>query len=133
MLTMKNGFEIRDDMNYQCLKQTGDKKYLLIEMIWLDNIVLDDTFIVVAEEIDVNEMTQDMINDAICGYYNSVEQMEESYGLSLDQLSDIVAECEFESNNYCSWDYVSEEVAFERAKEIIQKFIDTDGKTFLTK
>ena len=32
--------------------------------------------------------------------------------------------------HYCDWGYESEIVTWERAEEIIQKFIDTDGKMF---
>lgn len=32
--------------------------------------------------------------------------------------------------HYCDWEYEREIVTWERAEEIIQKFIDTDGKMF---
>ena len=49
--------------------------------------------------------------------------MEESYKLPLGQLDDFVAESSFESHSYCDWEYESEIVTWERAEEIIQKFI----------
>lgn len=49
--------------------------------------------------------------------------MEESYKLPLGQLDDLGAESSFESHSYCDWEYESEIVTWERAEEIIQKFI----------
>ena len=68
---------------------------------------------------------------AVSGYYNSIKAMEDSYDLPLGQLDELVAECSFENHPYCDWEYESEIVTWERAEEIIQKFIDTDGEVFL--
>ena len=56
-------------------------------------------------------------------------------GLSTDenkqkQLDELVAECSFENHPYCDWGCKSEIVTKERAEEIIQKFIDTNGEVF---
>ena len=48
----------------------------------------------------------------------------------LGKLDYLIAECAFESNPYFSWEYKSEYVSWDRAEEIIQKFIDTDGTCF---
>lgn len=56
--------------------------------------------------------------------------MEESYELPLGQLDEFVSECFFENYPYCDWEYRSEIVTKERAEEIIQKFIDTNGEVF---
>ena len=45
-------------------------------------------------------------------------------------IDDLIAECSFENHPYCDWEYKSEIVTQERAEEIIQKFIDTDGEVF---
>jgi hypothetical protein len=42
-------------------------------------------------------------------------------------------ECSFENHPYCDWGYKSEIVTKERAREIIQKLIDTDGEVFWEK
>lgn len=65
--------------------------------------------------------------------YDSVQAMEEANNSPLGQLDWLIAECSFESHPYCDWEYKSEIVSWERAEEIIQKFIDTDGEVFLTK
>ena len=72
-----------------------------------------------------------VIEMAICGYYDSVNAMEESCEFPLGQLDELIAECSFESHPYCDWEYESEIVTRERAEEVIQKFIDTDGEVFL--
>ena len=36
-----------------------------------------------------------------------------------------------ENHPYCDWEYESKIVTRERAEEVIQKFIDTDGEVFL--
>lgn len=91
----------------------------------------DNKYCVVANVEDLKEMSLDDIEMAICGYYNSVNTMEESYKLPLGQLDELVAECSFENHPYCDWGYKSEIVTKERAEEIIQKLIDTDGEVFL--
>ena len=127
MLEMKNGFVVTDDDCMQCRKDLGDRRFLFIQAIWMDG---DNEYCVVANAEDLKEMSLDDIEIAICGYYDSVNEMEESYELPLGQLDDLIAECSFESHPYCDWEYESEIVTLERAEEIIQKFIDTDGEVF---
>ena len=70
---------------------------------------------------------------AVSGYYDSIKAMEDSYDLPLGQLDKLIAECSFENHPYCDWEYKSEIITKERAEEIIQKLIDTDGEVFLEK
>ena len=102
MLEMKNGFVVTDDDCMQCQKDLGERKFLFIQAIWMDG---------------ENE-------------YCVVDAMEESYKLPLGQLDDFIAECSFENHPYCDWEYESEIVTRERAEEIIQKFVDTNGEVF---
>lgn len=131
IIETKNGFECTDDDCMQYGKYLGDKKYLFIQALWLDTVGNVDTYSVVADTIDVSEMSKEAIECAICGYYDSIEDMEQKNEAALEDLDWLVAECEFESN--LTWEYGSEIVTEKRAKEIIQEFIDSDGKVFLNK
>lgn len=129
MLELKNGFECTDDDCMQCRKYIGDRKYVFIQALWLDTINDKDTYSVVADTIDVDIMSQEDIECAICGYYDSIKDMEQKYEAALEDLDWLVAECEFESK--LEWEYGSKVVTEKRAEEIIQSFIDSDGKVFL--
>lgn len=130
MLKMKNGFVITDDDCMQCRKNLGDRKFLFVQAIWMDG---DNEYCVVVNTENLKEMSLDDIKMVISGYYDSIKAMEDSYDLPLGQLDELVAECSFENHPYCDWEYKSEIVTKERAEEIIQKFIDTDGEVFLEK
>lgn len=128
MLEMRNGFECTDNDCMQCRKDLGDRKFLFVQAIWMDE---NNEYCVVVNTEDLKEMSLDDIKMAVSGYYNSIKAMEDSYDLPLGQLDELVAECSFENHPYCDWEYESEIVTWERAEEIIQKFIDTDGEVFL--
>lgn len=130
MLKMKNGFVITDDDCMQCRKDLGDREFLFVQAIWMDG---DNEYCVIANTEDLKEMSLDDIKMAVRGYYDSIKAMEDSYDLPLGQLDELVAECSFENHPYCDWEYKSEIVTKERAEEIIQKLIDTDGEVFLEK
>lgn len=127
MLEMKNGFVVTDNDCMQCRKDLGERKFLFIQAIWIDGGI---KYRVVANVEDLKEMSLDDIEMAICGFYDGIKAMEESYRLPLGQLDDLIAECSFENHPYCDWEYKSEIVTRERAEEIIQKFIDTYGEVF---
>lgn len=128
MLEMNNYFECADDDCMQCRKLIDNRRFLFIQAIWMDG---EDQYCVVANVEDLSEMSLNDIECAISGYYDSISAMEESNHTPLGQLDWLIAECSFENHPYCDWEYKSEIVTWERAEEIIQKFIDTDGTTFL--
>lgn len=130
MLKMKNGFVITDDDCMQCRKDLGDREFLFVQAIWMDGY---NEYCVVVNTEDLKEMSLDDIKMAISGYYDSIKAMEDSYDLPLGQLDELVAECSFENHPYCDWEYKSEIITKERAEEIIQKLIDTNGEVFLEK
>lgn len=127
MLEMRNGFVVTDNDCMQYRKDLGERKFLFIQSILMDG---DNKYCVVANAEDLKEMSLDDIKMAICGYYGNINAMEESCKLPLGQLDELVAECSFENHPYCDWEYESEIVTWERAEEIIQKFIDTNGEAF---
>lgn len=130
MLKMRNGFELTDNDCMQCRKDLGNRKFLFIQKIYLDS---DEAYCVVADTEDLTDMSLKDIENAICGYYDSISEMEESYDLPLGQLDDVIAECNFESRPYCDWKYQSKTVSWERAEAIIQTFIDSNGYIFWEK
>ncbi len=130
MLEMANDFELKDNDCMQCGKEIEPRKFLFIQAIWMDSNKQENEYIVVADTVDVSEMSLSDIECAICGYYDEIKAMEESNQTPLGKLDYLVAECAFESDPYCSWEYKSECVSWDRAEEIIQKFIDTDGTCF---
>lgn len=129
MLEMKNGFVLTDDSCMQCRKDLGNRKFLFIQAIWMDG---NDEYCVVSHTEDLKEMSLNDIECAICGYYKGIKEMEEAYELPLGQLDDLVAECAFENHPYSDWEQQSEIVSLKRAEKIIQTFIDSDGKIFMT-
>lgn len=130
MLQMNNYFECTDNDCMQCGKLLENRKYIFIQAVWMDG---KDEYCVVANKEDLAEMSLHDIECAICGYYDSIEKMEEINNSPLGQLDWLIAECSFENHPYCDWEYKSEIVTWKRAEEIIQKFVDTDGKVFLVK
>ena len=78
MLEMRNGFVVTDNDCMQCSKDLGDRRFLFIQAIWMDG---ENEYCVVANAEDLKEMSLDDIEMAICGYYDSVNAMEESYKL----------------------------------------------------
>lgn len=128
MLDMRNGFDMTDSDCMQCRKELGNRKYLFIQAIWLDS---DNEYCVVANIEDLKEMSLNDIEIAICGYYDSIEDMEKKCNEPLGKLDWLISECAFEGHPYCDWEYQSEIVTWERAEEIIQEFINSDGENFL--
>lgn len=129
MLKMDNYFECTDNDCMQCRKMIEPRKYLFIRAIWADG---ENEYCVVANTENLEEMSLHDIECAISGYYDGIQTMEEINHSPLGQLDWLIAECSFGNHLYCDWEYKSKIVTWERAEEIIQKFIDTDGETFLT-
>ena len=129
MIEERNGFECTDNDCMQYRKLIGNRKYLFVQEILLD----ENEYCVVANVEDLTKMSLQDIEYTIIGYYRDIPSMEKSYKLPLGQLDDIIAECSFENHAYSDYDYdyESEIVTQEKAEEIIQKFIDTNGEVFL--
>lgn len=128
MIEERNGFECTDNDCMQYRKLIGNRKYLFVQEILLD----ENEYCVVANVEDLTKMSLQDIEYTIRGYYEDIPSMEKSYKLPLGQLDDIIAECSFENHAYSDrdYDYESEIVTQEKAEEIIQKFINTNGEVF---
>lgn len=126
-----NGWYETDNDCMQHCKEMKDRVYQFIQIIWLDTTSGDqhaenacdesDNYIVVADTINMKECTEKDIENAICGYYPSIKAMEESYGMPVEELDQVIAECAFE--NQCSYEYQSEIVSLEDAKKIIEEYL----------
>lgn len=126
MLEMKNGFVETDSDCMQCRKDLGNREFLFIQVIRSDE---EGKYIVVADKEDLKEMSLNDIKTAVSGYYDGILGMEQAYNLPLGQLDDIVAECSFESRGiWCKCE--SEAVAWIKAENMIQYFINTSGGLF---
>ena len=127
MLEMKNGFVETDRDCMQCRKDLGNREFLFIQVISSDE---EGKYFVVADKEDLKEMSLNDIKTAVSGYYDGILGMEQVYNLPLGQLDDIVAECSFENRGIrCKNE--SEAVTWARSENIIQHFIDTNGKVFM--
>lgn len=124
---MKNGFVETDSDCMQCRKDLGNREFLFIQVISSDE---EGKYFVVADKEDLKEMSLKDIKTAVSEYYDGILGMEEAYNLPLGQLDNIVAECSFENRGiWCK--HESEVVTWARSENIIQHFIDTNGKVFM--
>ena len=88
-----------DSCAQYCLKIT-DTKYAFTQLQLMDVVCHKDRgYCVTYAVINVGEMTFEDVKIAICGFYDSVIAMIESYGenLTMDSYAQIVAECAFEN------------------------------------
>lgn len=88
-----------DSCAQYCLKIT-DTKYAFTQLQLMDAVYHKDReYCVTYAVIDVGEMTFEDVKIAICGFYDSVDAMIESYSenLTMDSYAQIVAECAFEN------------------------------------
>lgn len=88
-----------DSCAQYCLKIT-DTKYAFTSLQLMDVVCHKDRgYCVTYAVINVGEMTFEDVKIAICGFYDSVIAMIESYSenLTMDSYAQIVAECAFEN------------------------------------
>ena len=95
---MNNKWFCTDADCLQYCKINDDGTYAFIEKVWLDTCELDDgypdkTYIVKTACIDLKDYDTHDRECAICGYYESLEEVYEIYG---DGTEQIIAECIFE-------------------------------------
>lgn len=133
MLEMKNGWTTTDDEVMQCVKILSEKRFSLIETIWLDTCGDDphaenakdefDNYVVVEAVVDVGKLTLYEIECAIASYYDSVTQMMESYNCKFEDLYQLIAECYFESMLY-GYNRQSKILSWDDAEKYIQNVIN---------
>lgn len=108
----------------QYRKINADSTYIFIEKVWLDICEGDEgypdkEYTVKSAWIDLNDYSDYEKECAISGYYESMDDIYEQYGMD---IKDIIAECIFEEMNDGSattYGMMTEK----EADEFIQKYI----------
>ena len=113
----------RDTMQHR--RKTDEHTYEFIQMIWLDTVPKSDKeYAVTHATVDMTDMSEHDIELAISGYHSSIKEMEESYGMPISELEDIVAECYFESDCQVNGYVLNEQdLTKEEATAFIKDFI----------
>lgn len=122
----RKGWWCTDNDSLQHSLKVADKRYALIEKIWLDITHEDEgypykSYVVVGMNVDLTESTYNDMSQYISGFYNSLEVMMERYDCPLEDLYGLIAECAFENNMECR-DYESVLLTEEEADYIIKTF-----------
>ena len=130
MVQEKNGWYLIDNDCLQYGKDLGDGKYSFIQVIWMDtaegdaraSASADDNYIVVADTVNVGEMSDEEKQLCICGFYKDLDEMSKSYSLSVEELNSIIAECGFE--NQSSYEYESNLLTWKDAESHILEYLE---------
>ena len=91
---------LTDDSCAQYCRKVSDTEYEFVQLQWMDMFPHEDSdYCVTNSMIDVGSMDLDDVEIAICGFYDSVQAMVESYGkdMSVADYCQIIAECAFEN------------------------------------
>ena len=123
-------WEATDELQWRRKREDAERAYDFIEVVWLDTVKgdpgwPDKEYTVVTGSVYLDNYSDEEIEMEITGYYDSIEQMCESYGISFEcwkELDSIIAECIFESwENFDSHGMFTEEDAIAFAKEQMTK------------
>ena len=116
-----------DDDCLQYQHKISNDEYVMIQLMWLDIVeeeaeyeegIIKD-YIVVGDVVDLKDEDFEL---AIGGYYDSLDAMKASYGLEIEDLKPLIAECVFEQqSNY--W-YVSDLMTRETAEHLIKMYLN---------
>lgn len=91
---------LTDDSCAQYCRKITDTEYEFVQLQWMDMLQHKDSdYCVTNSTVNVGSMDLDDIECAICGFYDSVQAMVESYGkdMSVTDYCQIIAECAFEN------------------------------------
>lgn len=121
--------EDADSLQYQ--HRISNDEYVMIQLMWLDTVkeeaeyeegIVKD-YIVVGDVVDLKDEDFELV---ISGYYDSLDVMKEAYGLEIEDLKPLIAECAFEQkSNY--W-YVSDLMTREAAEHLIKMYLNACEK-----
>ena len=117
--------------NDDCLlyrRSLGDRRYELIEMMWLDTTSEDEgypdhEYIVVSAEVDLNDYDSKDIAAALSSYCYKEDELVAEYGRK--GADDLIAECIFEDEN--SFDFESEMMTKDEAERFIERYVSRDS------
>lgn len=130
MVCEKNGWYLIDNDCMQYGKDLGGGNYAFVQVIWMDTAEGDarasasafDNYVVVADTVSISGMSDEEKQLCICGFYKDLKEMSESYGLSIEELNSIIAECGFE--NQLSYEYESDLLTWKDAENHISKYLE---------
>ena len=91
---------LTDDSCAQYCRKITDTEYEFVQLRLMDMLPREDSdYCVTNSTVNVGSMDLDEIETAICGFYDSVRAMVESYGkdMSVTDYCQIIAECAFEN------------------------------------
>lgn len=106
MIIEKNGWCSIDKESMAYFKELGNRTFKFIKAIWLDTVEGDtrsvngkdktDNYVVVADTININNLSQNDIDCAISGHYDTLDDVKVIYGEATDE---IVAEYYFDDES----------------------------------
>lgn len=117
---------LTDDSCAQYCRKITDTEYEFIQLQWMDMLPHEDSdYCVTTSTVDVGSMDLDDVEAAICGFYNSVQAMIESYGkdMSVADYCQIIAECAFE--NETGDNSISDIMPEDKALDFLLNYIRT--------
>ena len=91
---------LTDDSCAQYCRKVSDTEYEFVQLQWMDMLPASDSdYCVTNSTVNVGSMDLDEVETAICGFYDSVRAMVESYGqdMSVADYCQLIAECAFEN------------------------------------
>ena len=94
-----NGWEDCGNDGLSYWKYKGERVYSFISREWLDQKEDDkNIYAICSNDIDLKEMSLHDIECAICGYYDSIEEMEKKTGCKFGELDYDIAYEEYNNN-----------------------------------
>ena len=117
---------LTDDSCAQYCRKITDTEYEFVQLQWMDMLPHEDSdYCVTNSTIDVGSMDIVDVENAIYGFYDSVQAMVESYGkdMSVADYCQIIAECAFE--NETGDNSISDVMPEDKAIDFLLNYIRT--------
>lgn len=117
---------LTDDSCAQYCRKITDTEYEFVQLQLMDMLPREDSdYCVTNSTVNVGSMDLDKIETAICGFYDSVQAMVESYGkdMSVADYCQIIAECAFE--NEAGDNSISDIMPEDKALDFLLNYIRT--------
>ena len=93
---------LTDDSCAQYCRKVSDTEYEFVQLQWVDMLPHEDSdYCVTNSTVDVGSMDIVDVENAIYGFYDSIQALVASYGkdMSIADYCQIIAECAFENEN----------------------------------
>ncbi len=118
---------LTDDSCAQYCRKVSDTEYEFVQLQWMDMLPHEDSdYCVTHSEIDVGSMDIVDVENAIYGFYDSIQALVASYGkdMSVADYCQIIAECAFE--NECGDNSISDVMPEDQALKFLINYIGLD-------